>query len=106
MKKRAEKANSMFSNFLSKGKKLVTVPGAPRPDTDADKIEYDFDSGSDDDLIEIRPHNQAAMSSGGATSLTKAGSKSKHDEEEFQQISMDQVHEAIIDKAERHTKPS
>jgi len=57
MKKRAEKANSMFSNFLSKGKKLVNAQGGSRPEADSEKIEYDFDSGSDDDLIEIRPHN-------------------------------------------------
>lgn len=82
MKKKAEKANSMFSNFLSKGKKLVTVQGSSNTDADLDKLEYDFNSGSDDDLIEIRPHNQASMSSSGATSLTKARSQnqSKHDE--------------------------
>ena len=59
MKKKAEKANMMFSNFLNKGKKLVNgqTQERPHPENEVEKIEYDFDSGSDDDLIEIRPHN-------------------------------------------------
>jgi hypothetical protein len=62
MKKRAEKAatsaNSVISSFLSKGKKLVTsATGEGVEEADVEKVEYDFDSGSDDDLIEIRPHS-------------------------------------------------
>ena len=49
-----KKADSIFNNFISKGKKLV------------DKVQKqgDFDSGSDDDLIEINKGHSIPKSEG------------------------------------------
>ena len=46
-----KKADNIFNNFISKGKKLVDKVGN---NPSQKQEEFDFDSGEDDDLIEIK----------------------------------------------------